>query len=259
VLLLLPPSERKTPARSGAPLDLAALTSPGLTAAREAVLEALAAVSASPAAADVLGTGPALAADVERNTRWRTEPAQRVSRLYSGVLYDALDLPGLPRGAAARAAGAVRIVSAAYGLLGPDDRVPAHRVSMDADLPGLGALAAHWRAALSGVLDGLLAEPGQVVVDCRSATYAAAWRPPRALAARVVAVRVLREREGRRTVVSHSAKLTRGQVARHLLLRRRRDPRSAEEVATAVGEAFACELAPPAAGRPRALEVVVPG
>ena len=56
-----------------------------------------------------------------------------------------------------------------------------------------------------------------VVVDCRSSSYAAAWRPGPEVAARTVAVRVLREQDGARSVVSHMAKHTRGLVARALL------------------------------------------
>ncbi len=91
VLVLLPPSERKLPARrrrgatAPAPLDLAALSWPQLAAARERVLEAAAELSADPgAAAAVLGTGPSLAGDVARNTTWRTEPAQPVASCTPG-------------------------------------------------------------------------------------------------------------------------------------------------------------------------------
>ena len=41
MLVLLPPSECKTPARRGAALDLEGLSFPGLTATRERVLDAL--------------------------------------------------------------------------------------------------------------------------------------------------------------------------------------------------------------------------
>ncbi|WP_092862408.1 YaaA family protein [Quadrisphaera sp. DSM 44207] len=257
MIVLLPPSERKTPATRGAALDLASLHHPELTPAREQVLTALEEASASCDAAQVLGTGASLVAEVQRNTRWRTEPAQDVRRLYSGVLYDALDLRGLPRGAAARAAASVRVLSAAHGLLAPGDRVPAYRLAMDVDLPGTGPLAAFWREHLTPVLDAMAAEAEQVVVDCRSAAYAAAWRPPRALAERVVAVRVLREQDGRRSVVSHGAKHARGLVARHLLTRRGAAPKDAERLARAVAEAFACELSPAVPGRSRTLDVVV--
>ena len=259
MLLLLPPSERKRAATTGPALDLSALSCPSLTAARAQVLAALEEASAASSAAQVLGTGPSLAAEVERNTRWRSEPALPVAQLYAGVLYDALDLPGLPRRAAARAATDVLVSSAAYGLLSPADAVPAYRLSMGTDLPGTGPLAPFWRAHLGPVLDDLAAVGGQVVVDARSSTYAAAWRPPRALAERVVALRVLRERDGRRTVVSHLAKHTRGLVARHLLVRRDRVPSDAASLAAAVAEAFPAELAPAAPGRPRTLDVVVRG
>jgi uncharacterized protein len=216
VLVLLPPSEGKTAPAEGAPVDVAALDHPGLAAHRRTVLDALAKVSAHPDAPRVLGTGPSLAGEVERNTRLDTEPAAPASSVYTGVLYAAAGLADLPDDAArARAARSVRVVSALWGLVGPEDRIPAYRLSMGVDLPGIGPLARAWRPLLAGELDPVVS--GRLVVDCRSAAYAAAWTPPSS--ARRVTVRVLRELDGRRTVVSHHAKHTRGVLARHLLVR----------------------------------------
>ncbi|WNB84507.1 peroxide stress protein YaaA [Cellulomonas sp. ATA003] len=216
MLVLLPPSEGKTAPPDGAPLDPAALSHPALTEQRLTVLDALAKVSAHPDAARVLGTGPGLAAEVERNTRLRTEPACPAARVYTGVLYAAAGLDALPDdGARDRASRCVRVVSGLWGVVGPDDRIPAYRLSMGVDLPGVGSLARAWRPALAAELDPVAT--GGLVVDCRSAAYAAAWRPP--VGSSWVTVRVLREVDGRRTVVSHHAKHTRGVLTRHLLAR----------------------------------------
>lgn len=255
MLVLLPPSEGKSARRRGAGVDLSGLSFPELTTAREEVLTALEKVSTRPDARAVLGVGESLAAEVQRNARWRTEPALPASALYSGVLYDALGFAALPAGAKRKAASRLLVVSAAWGLLRPGDRVPPYRLSMDVDLPEVGALASFWRSRLGSVLDR--ASAGRVVVDCRSSTYAAAWRPGAGTAPRTVAVRVLREEAGRRTVVSHMAKHTRGLVARHLLERSGRDPRTSEEVAAAVAEAFTVELGPPARDGSRVLDVVL--
>ncbi|MFC6851562.1 YaaA family protein [Aquipuribacter hungaricus] len=280
MLLLLPPSEGKTPAPRGArPLDLHGLSRPGLTAAREQVLDALAAVSAGPDAMRVLGVGPSLAAEVARNTRLRTAPATDMSRVYSGVLFAALGLADLDATARRRARAHVVVVSALWGALSPGDRVPAYRLAMGTTLPGIGPLAAHWRGPLAAALggggqggdghggegqggDGLggaagggLGGPGGpgggggqgghgghgghgVVVDCRSAPYAAAWRPAREHAETLVAVRVLSDGQ----VVSHHAKHTRGVLARHLLVRAPRVPRSPHALAEAAAELFDVEL-----------------
>jgi cytoplasmic iron level regulating protein YaaA (DUF328/UPF0246 family) len=165
------------------------------------------------------------------------------SALYTGVLYDALDFAALPAGAKRRAATRLLVVSAAWGVLRPADRVPPYRLSMDLDLPGVGPLASFWRSRLSAVLDD--ATHDRLIVDCRSATYAAAWRPPSS--ERVVPVQVLREVAGRRTVVSHMAKQTRGLVARELMTHSGRDPRTPERLAALLGDRlgddFAVELA----------------
>ena len=236
MLVLLPPSEGKATRRRGAPVDLASLSFPELTPARTRVLEALTETSRRPDALAVLDVGASLAAEVEANTRLLRAPTLPAQDLYDGVLYDALDLASLPPGAKRRAGTRVLVASALWGVLRPGDRVPPYRLSMGVDLPGAGPLAAFWRSHLPAVLDEAAA--GHLVVDCRSATYAASWRP----AGGAVAVRVLRDQDGRRSVVSHMAKHTRGLVTRHLLQRPGRDPRTPAQLAAAVGEAFEVEL-----------------
>ncbi|WP_425956790.1 YaaA family protein [Xylanimonas sp. McL0601] len=237
MLLLLPPSEGKTPAPAdAAPVDLAALTAAdALTAQRSAVLAALAEASARPGASGVLGVGASLVDEVERNTRLHAEPAAPAAHVYSGVLYAAAGLADAVAdvAAAARAAESVRIFSGLWGAVAPGDRIPAYRLSMGVDLPGVGKLAAAWRGPLGAALDARAA--GDVVVDCRSATYVAAWKP-RAGASEWVTVRVLRDTDGTRTVVSHNAKHTRGVLTGHLLRRAGAAPSSATELLDAAGE-----------------------
>jgi len=54
----------------------------------------------------------------------------------------------------------------------------------------------------------------RLVLDLRSGPYQAMWAPPR----RVATVRVLHERDGQRTVVSHFNKATKGRIVRDLVL-----------------------------------------
>jgi cytoplasmic iron level regulating protein YaaA (DUF328/UPF0246 family) len=224
VLVLLPPSEGKTAPVAGAPLDLAGLAYPELTAVRERILAAVVKVSAGrPARAlAALDLSPGQAAELERNASLRSAPTAPASTVYTGVLYERLRLPELPPAARER----VLIASALWGVVRPDDRIPAYRLSMAARLPRLGGLAARWRPALRAALpdDGL-------VVDLRSGPYAAAWTPR---TAEVVAVRAFTERGGRRTAVSHMVKATRGDVAR-LLLEAPEPPADATQVAEIVG------------------------
>lgn len=234
VLVLLPPSEGKTVPDDGGPVDLAVLSSPGLTAHRAVVLEALVKTSSHPDAMRLLGVGPSLAAEVERNTRLRTEPAAAASAVYTGVLYGAAGLALLPDDAArSRADRAIRIFSGLWGLVRPADLIPAYRLSMATDLPGVGPLARSWRPLLAAELDPCAG--AELLVDCRSAAYLAAWRPPSGSPGWVT-VRVLRELDGRRTVVSHHAKHTRGVLTRHLLVRAGAEPTTPAELLEAARE-----------------------
>lgn len=237
MLICLPPSEGKTPAPDHAlPVDLAGLSSPSLTSQRTAVLEALASVSVRPDATAVLGVSDGLAAEVARNVHLKDAPAAPASLVYTGVLYAAAGLADLPSDAARRAEHSIRIFSGLWGAVAPGDRIPAYRLPMDVALPGIGRLATAWRAHLAEALDERAA--GDVVVDCRSASYVGAWKPTTSGPNAVdwVTVRVVRETNGKRTVVSHNAKHTRGVLTGHLLRRAGTPPASAEELLSAARE-----------------------
>lgn len=255
MLILVPPSEGKAVGSRGAPLDLDTLSFPELGATRRQVIDALVATSARADALDVLKAPKGAAERVAANVDLWRAPTLRAADLYTGVLYDALDLAGLDAAAKRRANRHLVVVSALFGALHPKDRVPSYRLSMGVDLPGVGPLAPRWRDVLGEVLPD--AAGAGLVVDLRSSTYVAAWRPAGDLAERTVAVAVVRDGPGGRTAVSHMAKHTRGLVARELLAAGV-DPRRPEELAEALGARFAVTLDDAKPGRPRRLEVVEP-
>jgi cytoplasmic iron level regulating protein YaaA (DUF328/UPF0246 family) len=217
VLILLPPSEGKSVPRRGRSLDLDALAFPSLTPARERVLDALVTLADGDAgtAAEALGLGPTQHDLVARNAGLRTAPTARADAVYTGVLYDALGLDSLSTSGKRRAAGRVLVTSSLFGLVRPADRIPSYRLSGDTTLPGLGPVAGVWRDALGPAMEE--ARGNGLLVDLRSGTYAAFWRPPATIARRVATVRVLHEAAGRRQVVSHFNKATKGRIVRALL------------------------------------------
>jgi hypothetical protein len=247
VLILLPPSESKTGRTRGRPLDLGTLSFPELTETRRQVAEALAKVSAHEDAASLLGVSRSLGGDIARNLALQTSPALPASRVYSGVLYDALGYATLDTAAKRRANRWVVVVSALYGAVRPVDAITPYRLSMAVNLPGIGPLAGAWRPELAQVLPPSAGRG--VVVDCRSSTYAAAWTPEGDLADRWVQVRV--------PGATHMAKHTRGLVARHLC-EAGAAPRSVPKLAEVVGRAFDVSLAAPRrAGQPWVLDASV--
>ncbi|WP_248958780.1 peroxide stress protein YaaA [Sphaerisporangium perillae] len=252
MLILLPPSEGKAARGRGRPLELDALSFPELTSPREKVLDALAALVQGPEeeALSVLCLSPGQAGELARDRELRTAPALPVERLYTGVLYDTLGLASLDAAARRRARRQMIVFSGLWGALRLSDRVPPYRLSMGVRLPSLGGLAAYWRPCLGEVLDG-----GRgLIVDLRSSTYAQAWQP----GSRAVTVRVLRDADGARSVVSHMAKATRGAVARSLA-ESGSDPRTPQELAellAGLGHVIELGAAPPK-GRPWTLDVVI--
>lgn len=212
VLILLPPSEGKTAHAEGAPFEIEDLSFPELSAERRLVLDALAEVSAREDAMDLLGVGASLANEVARNINLHTEPAAKAHDIYSGVLFEALDYASLDEAARRRADESVIVISALWGAVRFGDRIPPYRLSMSVKLEPLGKLATWWKKRLAPVLDE--AAGSQLIVDARSSTYAAAYKPANG---NTVAVNVFQMRNGTPKVVSHFAKHTRGEVARFLV------------------------------------------
>ena len=254
MLILLPPSEGKTPAVGGDAVDWTSLSFPGLNSYRATVLDALGTVSAHEDALALLGVGASLTADVERNTRLHAEPAAPAHQIYSGVLYDALGYGTLTAAQRKKADESVLVISALWGVLRFADRVPAYRLSMGTALPDVGRLASFWKPQLNEALAAATA--GELLVDCRSSTYAAAWTPP---PPRTVAVNVFTEVNGARKVVSHFAKHTRGELARHLLSRRGKAPQTPAQLQKAAAEKWTAELVEGTARKPHALNIILPG
>ena len=217
MLILLPPSEGKATPRRGARLDLGRLSAPELTPAREQVLGALSELCRSDPdrAMQVLGLGPTQAGDVRRNADLLDAPTARADTIYTGVLYESLDLATLDAAARRRASRRLAVISSVFGLVRPGDRIPSYRLGGGVNLPGLGVVSAHWRAHLDETVRA--AAGSGLVVDLRSTTYAGFWRPDPDLARKVATVRVLHEVGTRRTVVSHFNKATKGRLVRALL------------------------------------------
>lgn len=218
MLILLPPSEGKTAPRRGKPLDLASLSFPSLYAARAEVLDALVDLCTTrdrAVAAKTLGLGRTQEDEVDRDAGLRDAPAARADRVYSGVLYEALDLASLEGSAKRRSNRWLAVASGLFGMVRPADRIPAYRLAAGVTLPGPGPVATYWGRHLDGAMTE--AAGRGLVVDLRSSGYVPFWRPGPDLAERVVTMRVLHEVDGTRKVVSHFNKATKGRVVRGLL------------------------------------------
>ncbi|MEJ7783440.1 MAG: peroxide stress protein YaaA [Solirubrobacteraceae bacterium] len=252
MIVLLAPSEGKTtPRQEAPPVDLDALAFLELTARREALVTRLERLAAGPRrkALSALGLSEAQASELDRDRDLLSAPAAPAGEVYTGVLYQHLDLPSLPAAAARRAAERLYVASALWGVVSIADRIPAYRLSMGATLPRIPNLARWWRPALASALPD-----DAFVVDLRSAAYAAAWRPARGT---VVEVKASSDAGGLPRPISHMAKAVRGEVAR-LLVVERREPASPEEVAELVAAAGErVELRSPSkAGSTWTLEIV---
>ena len=255
MLILLPPSEGKSAPESGPTLDLASLSFAELTDTRSNVLAALTHLCRGSVtkAATALGLGPTQHGEVGANTRLEQEPCAPAIEVYTGVLYEALDAASLTRAARTRLDQQVAIASGLWGLLRPSDPIPSYRLSGGVTLPRLGKLSSVWR----GPITGLLEASDDLIVDMRSGAYVALGPLPESAVGRAVTVRVLTERRGKRTVVSHHNKATKGWAVRSLAQSRRR-PTTFDDLMGVLSDAgHEVELSLPARGGVQVLDLIL--
>lgn len=116
----------------------------------------------------------ALEAAIEANLNIYNAPLISALDRYSpGVMYQAMDFPGLPTGAQRRLLEEGIIFSGLFGLLRPDDLIPMYKLKMDANVPGLGKMSAYWKDMLSQQLNETL--KGRFVWNFLPGVHEDAW------------------------------------------------------------------------------------
>lgn len=197
----------------GPPLDLGRLSCPELNPVRDKLVDALVDLACDvPASLVALDLSQRQAVEVGHNAEVRRSATMPALARYTGVLYDALDLPGLKKGERDRAYRRLGVASGLFGLVRGGDPIPTYRLSGGSVLPSIGPLGTLWRP----VLEPVLAEVDEFVVDLRSGAYATLARVPHAVVVRVVS----EDDAGRRTAVSHHNKAHKGLLARALAVSR---------------------------------------
>ncbi len=251
-LVLLPPSEGKTPDGDGPPWKAGALSHPALDRNRRQVLDALAAAVRGPGAGALLGVkGEALAAAITADRTVRRSPTMPAIERYSGVLYTELDHATLPAASRRRLDACVRIVSGAFGLVSPSDPIPDYKLKMGATLPPMGRLATWWRPAIEAEVRELAA--GRTIWDLLPTEHAAACRTGALGAARVLTVRFVDDvgngATRRLVTVSHWNKLLKGALVRHLLATGLDDPDGLTRFTHPLGYTYRRDLTTERSGR----------
>lgn len=250
--ILLPPSAGKTTKETTNHLQLEKLwQAEHLTQTRRQLIDDVQNTALLADAAQIFKLGPKNAHEISQNLEIYDAPALAAWQLYDGVLYEAAKFAQIfsygacaqdgqgqgqgnqPQGSgqgqggqsqADQSQGLQRqleeltlVFSALFGPVRLTDLITPHRLSGSVKLPGQGSVASIWSKALKELLTQQLS--GHVVVDLRSAEYGAMYRPTRGSDCLLlnIAVAKVNPATGKRSVVSHWAKHTRGLLAGALL------------------------------------------
>lgn len=250
--ILLPPSAGKTTKESTNHLQLEKLwQAEHLTQTRRQLIDDVQNTALLADATQIFKLGPKNAHEISQNLEIYDAPALAAWQLYDGVLYEAAKFAQIfsygacaqdgqgqgqgnqPQGSgqgqggqsqADQSQGLQRqleeltlVFSALFGPVRLTDLITPHRLSGSVKLPGQGSVASIWSKALKELLTQQLS--GHVVVDLRSSEYGAMYRPTRGSDCLLLNIGVAKVNPatGKRSVVSHWAKHTRGLLAGALL------------------------------------------
>jgi len=250
--ILLPPSAGKTTKESTNHLQLEKLwQAEHLTQTRRQLIDDVQNTALLADAAQIFKLGPKNAHEISQNLEVYDAPALAAWQLYDGVLYEAAKFAQIfsygacaqdgqgqgqgnqPQGSGQGQGGQCQadqpqglqrqleeltlVFSALFGPVRLTDLITPHRLSGSVKLPGQGSVASIWSKALKELLTQQLS--GHVVVDLRSSEYGVMYRPARGGECLTLNIGVAKVNPatGKRSVVSHWAKHTRGLLAGALL------------------------------------------
>ena len=242
--ILLPPSAGKTTKESTNHLQLEKLwQAEHLTQTRRQLIDDVQNTALLADAAQIFKLGPKNAHEISQNLEVYDAPALAAWQLYDGVLYQAAKFAQIfssgdssqgsqgqvgnhrgdqPQGSQGQGGQGqleelTLVFSALFGPVRLTDLITPHRLSGSVKLPGQGSVASIWSKALKELLTQQLS--GHVIVDLRSAEYGAMYRPLRGGECVMLNIGVAKVNPatGKRSVVSHWAKHTRGLLAGALL------------------------------------------
>ena len=242
--ILLPPSAGKTTKESTNHLQLEKLwQAEHLPQPRRQLIDDVQNTALLADAAQIFKLGPKNAHEISQNLEVYDAPALAAWQLYDGVLYQAAKFAQIfssgdssqgsqgqvgnhrgdqPQGSQGQGGQGqleelTLVFSALFGPVRLTDLITPHRLSGSVKLPGQGSVASIWSKALKELLTQQLS--GHVIVDLRSAEYGAMYRPLRGGECVMLNIGVAKVNPatGKRSVVSHWAKHTRGLLAGALL------------------------------------------
>lgn len=247
--ILLPPSAGKTTKETTNHLQLEKLwQAEHLTQTRRQLIDDVQNTALLADAAQIFKLGPKNAHEISQNLEIYDAPALAAWQLYDGVLYEAAKFAQIfssgepsqgsqgqvgnhrgdqrqgsqgqgnqPQGGQRQLEELTLVFSALFGPVRLTDLITPHRLSGSVKLPGQGSVASIWSKALKELLTQQLS--GHVVVDLRSSEYGAMYRPTRGSDCLLLNIGVAKVNPatGKRSVVSHWAKHTRGLLAGALL------------------------------------------
>ena len=256
-MILLPPSEGKTDATGKQKMDFKKLSFPELTKQRQELVNAVVAMANGPVAKS--RTALAISAkqdfEIERDQKLLTAPTGPAWSIYTGVLYDAIEIDSLSAKAKTKFEAENFVVSALFGLISITDQIPAYRLSGDAVVPKIGSLTKFWSESVSA----LITDQDEFVIDLRSGNYVKLGPIGKDIADQVVVPRIMQKMpKGAPKVVSHSNKATKGRLVR-ALAQSAKSVTSIEQLADITAKvALDVEVIKPAkAGTPWGLDVIV--
>lgn len=237
MLIFLPPSENKTPATTTETNKFENLSFPQLNNYRKEIYTKLIEISKTPEAKQNLHLGKNSNQEIKRNINLHKEPINQAIKIYTGVLYEALNYASFNETNKQKAEQSILIFSALWGIIKISDKIPAYRLNTKTKLHPKQTINSIWKEALQDTLNQICKE--KIILDCRSTPYKNFWKPPNK---KLVTTKIVQKIADKEKTISHMAKKTRGKLANHLLTRKQGTPTTLTQLLEASQEKWDTQL-----------------
>lgn len=135
-------------------------------------------------------------------------------RLYTGVVYDNIEIDTLSKSALANLTSKTYAISGLWGLVRLSDHLPDYKLKISSRFDDVN-LVKYWAYEVSGLIHKISKD--KFVWDLLPNEHSKVWNDKDSAVTHIVAVRFVEEKAGKLKVVGHTAKAYKGKLVREIV------------------------------------------
>ena len=141
-------------------------------------------------------------------------PTMPACRLYTGVVYDNIEIDTLSKSALNNLTSKTYVISGLWGLVRLSDHLPDYKLKISSKFDDVN-LVKYWMGEVSGLINTISKD--KFVWDLLPNEHRKVWNDKASAATHIASVRFVEEKAGKLKVVGHTAKAYKGKLVREIV------------------------------------------